>query len=388
MVYLKRSIEPLLIQYVDIFPVVYVMGPRQSGKSTLLKHCLMDNYRYVTFDDDETRQFFLDDPKAFMDLYDDHVIFDEAQKAPEIFNAIKVAVDQDRQCYGKFILTGSANFLLMDKIKETLAGRIGVLTLLPLQYAEIPKKIHDDAIVSGSYPEIVTRDYKHTREWYSSYLSTYIERDVKLIRDIGDLRSFRQFIQLIAANASQQLNLSTYSKELGVAVNTIKKWVSVLEISFIIFLLPPYYNNLGKRIIKSPKIYFYDSGLLAYLTGVRDQESFEKGPMGGALFENYIVTELLKSELNFNKDSQLYYYRTSDGCEVDLIIDRKSHCELIEIKKSMTFRPLMLKPMQSIRKEADRMYLVYRGDTKKLPNRATVINYHQLLEKAITIDEL
>lgn len=203
-----------------------------------------------------------------METYKDKVIFDEAQKAPELFELVKIAVDKDRARSGKFVLTGSRQFSLLQKISESLAGRIGLLTLLPFQYAELPAQWQDEAIYRGSYPEIVQGAYVAANEWYSSYIETYIHKDLRDIKDIGNLRDFRRLLNLLAVNTGSMLNMSSFARDLGVSVPTIKTWISALEASYIVFLLPPYYQNFGKRIVKSPKIYFYDTGMVAYLSGI------------------------------------------------------------------------------------------------------------------------
>ena len=190
------------------------------------------------------------------------VIFDEVQKVPEIFERIKIAIDNDRENYGKYILTGSHQFNFLKNVSESLAGRIGLLSLLPLQYSELPDTLHYDSIYNGSFPELVTREYQYNRQWYSSYITAYLEKDVRVIQNIGNLLDFQKFITLLAGNTSQILDMTHYAHDIGVSVNTIKKWISVLSASYIIYLLPPFYNNFGKRIVKRPKVYFYDTGLL------------------------------------------------------------------------------------------------------------------------------
>lgn len=379
MPYYHRAIEPNLLKYLTIFPVIGLTGPRQSGKSTLLRHQLSDRYRYVTFDNQSIVDAFYDDPNRFMAQYSDHVIFDEVQKAPEIFNYIKIAVDNDRQHYGKYILTGSSQFSFIHQISESLAGRMGLLTLLPFQYTEIPEHLRDRAIYSGSYPELIDRDYMHKEEWYASYLTTYLEKDVRALSQVGDLRDFSRFISLLAANTSQLLNLTHYARDLGVSVPTIKRWLSVLEASYIIFLLPPYYKNIGKRIVKSPKIYFYDTGLVAYLTRIQTKELYEQGPMHGALFENYVIAEIYKRELLDARHKELSYFRTSHGEEVDLIIDRMQWKECIEIKTSHTFKPAMLKSVGSLLEKNDKGYLLYNGKDFPLDAAIQVKNYRDYL---------
>lgn len=374
MPYIHRKIEPLVKQYLKHFPVLGLTGPRQSGKSTLLTKILKD-YEYVTFDKTSMRASFYHDPEKFMSRYQNKVIFDEVQKVPEIFEAIKVAVDHDRQNYGKYVLTSSSQFAFLKHVAESLAGRIGLLSLLPLQYAELSKKLHYQSIYSGSFPELALRQFKFSRQWYSSYINTYLEKDIREIRDIGNLLDFQKLITLLAANTSQILDMTHYANDIGVAVNTIKKWISVLSASYIIFLLPPFYKNFGKRITKRPKIYFYDTGLVAYLTGITNQELYEKGPMTGKIFENYVITEILKKEKHADTDAQLYYLRTSNNEEIDLIIDRKTHKELIEIKHSVTFRDKMINNMEKFIEPGDSGYLLYNG--KKLPgyDHINIINY-------------
>lgn len=376
--YRHRQIETKLKEYIQHFSIVGMTGPRQSGKSTLLLHVLKD-YTYVTFDDNRIVDFFYHDPQKFMLTYSNRVIFDEVQKVPEIFNYIKLAVDQDRQTKGKFVLTGSSQFSFIKGVSETLAGRIGLLSLLPYQLSELPTDAYEEAIFRGSYPELVTHHYALFNDWMSSYLETYLLKDVASLAQIGDMRDFRRLISLLAANTSQQLNLSRYSNDLGVDVKTIKRWISILEASYIIFLLPPFYKNYGKRIVKSPKIYFYDVGIVSYLTGIESKNILEKGPMAGAIFENYIICELLKREWNNKTHAELFYLRTSNGEEVDLIIDRKQSKELIEIKNSYTFQPKMLSAVENILEAGDRGYLLYRGESLPYMDGIEVCHYRDTL---------
>lgn len=383
--YIQRVIEGLAQQYLHHFPVLGITGPRQSGKSTLIKH-LFHQYRYVTFDDYRMREFIEQDPIGFIRVYDNHVIFDEAQKSPEIFNLIKIAVDNDRQRSGKFILTGSSQFSLLKKISESLAGRIGLLTLLPLQFSEVPTHLQHQSIYKGSYPELVTRNYDFSEQWFNSYLETYLNKDLREIKDIGNLRDFRRLLNLLAAQTSQILNMSHLANDIGVSVPTIKSWLSILEASYIIFLLPPYYENYGKRAIKSPKIYFYDTGLAAFLTAIHTKEHYLKGPMLGALFENYVVSDVLKKEKHQGSYAELYYYRTSSGTEVDLIVDRKQTRDLIEIKHTASFTPRMMTAMQSIKKPNDQCYVLYNGDPLTLSDDEQCLNYKDYLSSHVNRD--
>ena len=377
--YLPRALEQHLNHYLKIFPVTALLGPRQSGKSTLLQHLLGQKYQYVSFDDDANAQWFVQDPEGFMQAHNRHVIFDEVQKVPKLLDAIKIVVDANRSDYGRFIVTGSQQFSMHKQITESLAGRIGMLTLLPLQYRELPEQQRSTAVYSGSYPEVVTRQYQYHREWYSSYMQSYLEKDVRDLARIGDLNQFRRLIELLAANASQLLNYQHYANDIGVAVNTIKRWISILQASYIIFLLPPFHANLNKRITKSPKLYFYDTGLVCYLTGIRNEEHFEKGPMTGALFENYVVSEVAKNNYHQNLDLRLYYLRTSNGVEADLILDHGQHRDFIEIKASASFSPKFLHGIKTFKQEQDQGFLIYRGKERSAHNNIYIMNYQDYL---------
>jgi len=379
MAYIHRVLEQTIERYLKAFPVLGVTGPRQSGKSTMLKELLGGSFRYVSFDDYKMIDLFHNDPEKFMRIYSEKTIFDEIQKVPEISNYIKLAVDTDRTNYGRFVVTGSSQFPLMKKVSESLAGRIGLLSLLPFQFSEIPKKVRADAVFRGAYPEIVVRGYQYASEWYSSYLETYLSKDVRELSNIGDMREFRRCLQLLAARTTQILNMSELSRELGVTVATIKKWISVLEASYIIFLLPPFYRNLGKRIVKSPKVYFFDTGIVSFLTGIANADLFEKGPMQGPLFENYVISEVYKRELHTKSNAELYYYRTSHGVEVDLIIDRKQSRDFLEVKSSETFRPEMVKPIEQIKKKDEHGFLVYRGRDLDYTQNLKILNYSRYL---------
>jgi len=380
MPYINRILEPVVLKFLRSFPVVGITGPRQSGKSTMLQHLLADRFEYITFDDYRTTELLSADPEKFMRLHTDRVIFDEVQKAPQIFNYIKLAVDRDRKRYGKFVLTGSSQFSVMKGVADTLAGRIGLLSLLPFQHCEIPKGLHGASIYHGAYPELVIRKYRDAEDWYASYLETYLNRDVRSLSNIGDLSDFRRCIQLLAIRTAQILDMSSIARDIGVTVRTVKKWISVLEASYVVFLLPPYYRNLGKRIVKAPKVYFYDTGLISFLVGIASKKEFEKGPMHGHVFENYIVSEVLKRELHRRTHAELYYYRTSHGVEVDLIVDRKSSRDIIEVKSTETIRPKMLRPIEQILGKNDSGYLIYPGKSSKYSDLISVTNYREFLD--------
>jgi len=315
-----------------------------------------------------------------MRLHNDKIIFDEVQKVPEIFSYIKLEVDTHREQYGKFVLTGSSQFQFMKKISESLAGRIGLLSLLPFQYSEIPSKLREDALFRGSYPELVVRNYRSAEEWYAAYIDTYLTRDVRDLAAIGDLYDFRRCLQLLAGRVSGIINMSDLARDVGVSVPTIKKWISVLDASYIIFLLQPFYKNLGKRIVKSPKVYFFDTGLVSYLTGIGNKSHFEKGPLYGPLFENYIISEILKKQLHLRTMKELFYYRTSHGVEVDLLIDQKDSMEWVEVKASETFRSEMIKAIQGLKKPGEVGRLIYRGKAIPFVDNIEIVNYSNYLK--------
>ncbi len=359
--YIHRRLEEKVTSFLEFFPVIGITGPRQSGKSTMLRNLLKDSFRYVTFDDYRNINLFYEDPEKFISIYNQYVVFDEIQKVPELFNYIKRVVDEKRDFKGRFIITGSAQFSMMSSITESLAGRIGLLTLLPFQYNEIVDTDYQPSEFRGCYPEIVINNYKNSESWFNSYLETYIEKDARAISNIGNLSDFRRLIKILAANCSQVLNLSSLANVLGVGVNTVKRWVSILEASYIIFLLPPYFNNFNKRIIKSKKIYFYDTGLVAALTGIQNEKMYENGPLAGPIFENYVIAEIKKQLHHSANYSEMYFYRTSNGVEVDLLIENGLNMKMIEIKNSETFKPRMINPMKSIIQENDSGYLLYKG---------------------------
>ncbi len=343
--YIQRTIEKLLPAILATFPCLAVTGPRQSGKSTLLRHALPE-YRYVTLDDPALLEQALADPIFFLDSLGDRCIIDEIQLTPGILSYVKMRVDADRSRNGRFVFTGSQQFSMIRNLGDSLAGRIALLDLLPfatdeMQQTEFYKgggaELFASSSLTGAYPQLATIPDIDRRLWYSSYIQTYLERDIRSLYDIGSLREFHRFMQLLAVRCSQMLNMSSFATDLGVSVPTIKRWLSVLEAGRIIYILPPHFNNLGKRITKMPKIYFLDTGLACHLAGVRDREQLLEGPMAGALFENYCLQETVKSFANLGQQPRLSYLRTNNGLEVDLIIEGENLRVLpVEIKLNRT----------------------------------------------------
>lgn len=361
--YIHRSIEPVLKEMAGDFPAVAVTGPRQSGKSTLLQQVFPD-YAYLTLDDPLVLQQALHDPELLLESAGARVVIDEIQYAPSLLPRLKMRVDHHRSRPGQFILTGSQQFVLMKGLGETLAGRIGLLELLPFgleektrcpgkeHLAEEPRAAFVEACLRGSYPEPVLHPKFDASRWYGAYVRTYLERDIRSLYDIGNLREFERFLQLLAARCAQVLNMSSLASEAGVAVNTIKRWISILEACRIIYLLPPYYNNLGKRITKAPKVYFLDAGLVCYLTGLRDQAHLLQGPLAGPLFENFCVQETVKVFAARGESPRLFFLRTKTGLEVDLLIEGPGpRLHPFEFKLSATPRVEMAEPIRQFRQQ-------------------------------------
>ncbi len=348
--YIEREIEKLIKKTSDQFCAVALTGPRQTGKSTLLKRLFRATHKYVTLDDPLMRESAVTDPKMFLESLGERMIIDEIQYAPQLTSYIKIAIDEKHDQKGRYILTGSQQYHLIKNLGDSLAGRVAIFELLPFNCTEKQKisffkkkcktikEMFIDSCLRGSFPEPCINLKMDISQWMSNYFQTYLERDLRSVFDIGNLRDFQRFTQLLASRCSQILNLTSLAADIGIAVNTAKRWISVLEASRIIYLLYPYYNNLGKRIVKSPKVYFLDTGLVCYLTGIRDSEILMKGSSAGALFENFCIQETVKKIFNYKKNIQLYYLRTNNALEVDLLIENNAELFPCEIKLNMTPR--------------------------------------------------
>jgi len=359
--FIERNIESIIVNQLKGFSSLAVSGARQTGKSTLLKTYFGEAYDYLSFDDLLLRERAKQDPALFMSDITEKTIFDEIQFVPELLSYIKMHIDEYPERKGRFILTGSQQFSMMKNLSESLAGRIALLRLFPISFTELSQthlsktitkstnNFFKYACLNGLYPELCTNTAIDTKTWYSSYVQTFLEKDIKAIYNIGDLHSFGRFLRILAARCSQLLNYSDISKEVGVSVNTIKNWVSILEAGNIIYLLQPYHSNIEKRIVKSPKVYWLDNGLVAYLTGIYNEDQLKYGMMSGALFENLVVTETLKFLNNFGLHNQLYFLRTSNKQEIDLLIQHQENLLPCEIKLSQSPKPLMAKSMENMK---------------------------------------
>jgi len=388
--YITRSLEPVLKQAVREFPVVVLTGPRQSGKTTLLKYLFEKEFGYVSLEPPDVRVAAEVDPRAFLELYPPPVIFDEIQHAPTLLPYIKERVDAKRSESGQYLLTGSQNLLLTEQVTESLAGRAAMLELMPLSqrealgdpYSPLPwqsgKKTSSRRALSyrdlwksflrGCYPELVANPNRDSSLWHSSYIQTYLERDVRSLRQVGDLTLFQNFVRALAARSAGLLNVTELARDLGVAVNTAKAWLSILEATFQVTILRPYFANVGKRLVKAPKVFFTDVGTLCHLVGLRDPEHAASGPMGGAIFETAVVAELVKSYVHRGEDPKIYFWRTSSGVEVDILVETDGNLIPIEVKLSATPRPDMAKSIKILQKDLGNRvssgYVVHSGDIR------------------------
>ncbi len=366
---IRRHAEPYLKRLARDYPAVAITGPRQSGKTTLTRK-VFDDRPYVSLENPDEREFAESDPRGFLQRYRAGAVFDEVQRCPALFSYLQQVIDEGpREC--RFILTGSQQFGLMSKITQTLAGRIASLTLLPFSYKEwYNGRLNGDltlghVLFQGLYPPVLDRSLEPST-WYKNYVQNYVERDLRQIAQIGDLRLFGIFLRMCAARSGSLLNLSALASDCGIAVNTAKNWISILEASYIVFLLQPHHSNFGKRLIKTPKLYFYDSGLLSYLLSIDSKETLEIHSMRGQLFETYVVSELKKLIENTGRMDRLFFWRDRTGHEVDMIIERAQRLFAVECKSGKTIAPDWLKSLlqwsEIARGEAIQLFLVYGGD--------------------------
>jgi len=334
---IERTLTPKLLSLAQKFQVVTLTGPRQSGKTTLVKAAFPD-FPYVSLEEPDIRQIALTDPRGFLSNYPDGAILDEVQNTPELFSYIQSIVDQRREA--RFILTGSSNFLLMEKISQTLAGRTAILHLLPLSYPELESghflpAQYETLIFKGQYPRIYDRSIAPA-DFYPAYLQTYVERDVRMLKNIGDINAFIRFTQLCAGRSGQLLNYTGLANDAGISPNTAKAWISILETSYIVYRLQPYHRNFNKRLVKSPKLYFYDTGVACSLLGIREAEQVGSHYLRGALFENWVINELIKRNFNRGERRYPYFWRDSRGQEIDCLLVEGEKMLPVEIKSGKT----------------------------------------------------
>ncbi|MEA3347797.1 MAG: ATP-binding protein [Pseudomonadota bacterium] len=335
---ISRDAEKTIHTLLRGFPIVTITGPRQSGKTTLAKTIFSDKL-YVSLEDPDTRLFARDDPRSFLERFPNGAIFDEVQRCPEILSYLQTIVDSDQRM-GRYILTGSQQFGLLSGISQSLAGRTAFVELLPFSLPELKKATllptHADTILhKGCYPPLYDRDIS-PHSWFSAYTTAYIERDVPQLLKIQELETFQRFIRLCAGRTGQLLNYSSLATECGITHNTVKAWISVLETSYIVFILRPHHANVKKRLVKMPKLYFYDAGLASWLLGIRTAEQIMTHPLRGAIFETFIISELMKSRFNQGERPDLFFWRDSNGNEVDVIFEQRGKLMPLEIKSGKT----------------------------------------------------
>jgi predicted AAA+ superfamily ATPase len=380
---LPRLLAPKIRGLARKFPIVALMGPRQSGKTTLAKS-VFPNHAYVSLESPDKLEFAVSDPRGFLAQFRNGVILDEAQRAPALFSYLQEEVDV-RPVMGRYILTGSQNFLLIQSVTQSLAGRVGLCQLLPFCMSELTKP---DTIPGpwekwawkGFYPPVHDRHIQPA-DWFPGYVRTYVERDVRLVKNITDLRAFQVFLKLCAGRTGQLLNMSALANDLGLAPNTVKSWLSLLEASFLIYLLPPFHNNLGKRLVKSPKLYFLDAGLAAWLVGIETSKQLESHPMRGAFFETLVVGEWIKSRWNRGLESNLHFYRDHQGSEVDGLLDTAGGLLPMEIKSARTFDPDWLRGIRSFTKASPKpcrkALVIYGGEESQSRSEFTLIPWYR-----------
>ncbi|MBL7078322.1 ATP-binding protein [Candidatus Shapirobacteria bacterium] len=335
---IKRTLGKKITNLAKKLPIIVVTGPRQSGKTTLLKH-LFPSFTYVSLEDPDMRLFAKDDPRGFLDSYKPPVIFDEVQNAPDLFSYLQTISDKINKP-GQFILSGSQNFLLLEKVSQSLAGRAGIVNLFPLSMSELKQSQLlsgnlEKTIFKGFYPRLWDKKIK-PGDWYPSYIQTFLERDVRQIKQIVNLHLFQKFLKLCAGRTGQLLNLSSLAIDIGVKHNTIRSWLSVLEASFVIFLLQPYHGNLNKRLIKSPKLYFYDTGLVCSLLGITSKEQLTTHPLKGSLFETLIISEIQKHFYNQGVTPRHYFLQDKQAYEIDYLWQSGQKFRAVEIKSGQT----------------------------------------------------
>jgi uncharacterized protein len=380
---ITRTLASRLLELLTKFPILSLTGPRQSGKTTLLRQ-LLPNYRYVSLENPDELDFALSDPRRFLDTYAGQVIFDEVQRAPKLFNYLQQRVDESRQM-GQYVLSGSQNFLLMKGITQSLAGRVAIFRLFPFSFGELQAvdllaTTPERAMFTGFYPPIFDRGL-HPSDFYANYFETYVQRDVRELQAVQNLTLFRTFVRLAAGRVGQPVNYQKLASDAGISSATSREWLSILETSHLAFMLPPYYKNFSKRLIKSPKLYFYDVGLVCYLLGIKQEEELITHHFRGNLFENMLVAELVKQGHNRNDPGELYFWQESNGHEIDILLEKSGGVLIGEIKSAATINASFFDNLAWFQQQANvpvlDAYLWYAGNDAQTRSKATVVPWYQ-----------
>jgi predicted AAA+ superfamily ATPase len=374
----SRRLIRVMKEYAKKYPSLALTGPRQSGKTTMLRSQFPD-YRYVSLENPDNQKFAQDDPNGFLEHYNKYVILDEIQRVPRLFSYLQTKMDEDR-IMGQYILSGSQNFQLMESITQSLAGRIALFRLLPFDFSEMKSAnllVSDSfqAMVNGFYPGIYDKGIDQ-RVFYANYISTYLQKDVSLLINLKEASKFKLFLNLCAASAGQILNVSKLAQKCGISSPTAKSWLSILETSYILFFVQPYHRNYNKRLVKSPKLYFYDTGLVAHLLRIRNTDKLVNQSFKGALFENMIVAEQMKQNAHQYLHNEYWFWNNYDGKEVDLIVESDSGTHICEIKATSTVVPRLFDGLNYFKEVADTQeyteHLIYAGTEKQNRKQGTV----------------
>ncbi len=382
---ISRDLAPRLEAAAKDFPAVTVTGPRQSGKSTLCR-ALFPKHDYANLEAPDQREFALSDPRGFLAQFSKGAIIDEIQRAPDLASYLQLLIDDDPRP-GRWILTGSHNLSLLESVSQSLAGRTAVLHLLPLAYSEVTRfEAHptslDELLFTGGYPRIYDRSL-HASDWLSSYVATYIERDVRTVSNVGDLVTFQRFVQLCAGRSGQLLNYSNLASDCGVSQPTAKAWLSILETSFLVFRLPSWSGNTRKRLVKMPKLHFYDTGLACWLLGIRSASQLRNHPLRGAIFESWVVSEIVKHRANRGERGGVAFYRDRNGAEADLLLETSGTITAVEVKAGQTVTNDMLSAVSRIADglgsaAAPRSIVVFGGHRRQVRQDVLVLPWREL----------
>lgn len=382
---IKRKISSTILRYASSYPAVTILGPRQAGKSTLVK-ALFPKYAYVNLEDHDARELAQNDVRAFFSLYPPPVVVDEVQIVPDLLSHIQMLIDGNRKAYGAFILTGSHQSALSSAITKSLAGRTAIADMMPLSIAELSqndRKLTTDALMlRGFMPEVVA-EKKNPSEFYRFYFRTYVERDISAFINLRNKSRFDRFMVLLAGRVGQLLNLSALSTEIGVSSTTLEEWISILEASYICFRLQPYFSNISKRMVKTPKIYFHETGLVCHLLGIRTEEQLMRDPLRGNIFENMIVAERFRQIANAGDEPRLFFLRTAKGFEIDLVEEKSDgRIGIYEIKSSMTYHTTLVANLEHyLTKEVGPVdaTLVYDGKTFTTGSNIQCVNFRDTI---------